>query len=51
VQQATKALLFFPTTYCCEAVYKTLTIFKTKHRSQLQPGDDIKCTLTTTDPI
>jgi len=29
----------------CEAGLSTLTIFKTKHRNQLQPEDDIGCVL------
>ena len=43
-QQATVALLPFPTTYLCEAGYSTLTLVKTKYHTKLQP-EDIRCAL------
>jgi len=33
-----------------EPFFNTTTIFKTKHRNQLQPEDDIRCTLRNTGP-
>ena len=49
--QATKASLPFLTTYLCKAGFSALAIINTKYRNQLQPEDDIKCALTTIDPI
>ena len=49
-QQATVALLYFPTTYLCEAGFSTLTLVKTKYGNKLPPEDDTRCALTTIIP-
>jgi len=45
-------LLLFPTCFIplVKLFFNTITIYKTKHRFQIQPEDNIRCGLTTTDP-
>ena len=48
--QTTNTLLPFRTTYLCDAGFSALAVIKTKNRNQLQPEDDIRCTLMTIKP-
>ncbi|XP_067932141.1 zinc finger BED domain-containing protein 5-like [Watersipora subatra] len=49
-QVALKALLIFPSSYKCEQEFSSLLYMKSKYRSRLNVGDDLRVSLPVTEP-
>ena len=46
-----RKLLTFATTYLCESSFSTLLQIKTSTRNRLKVEDDLRCALSTTEPV
>ncbi|XP_064079476.1 protein FAM200A-like [Macrobrachium nipponense] len=50
-EEALRVILPFPSTYLCEAAFSALVVLKTKQRNRLDVENDLRCALSSFNPI